>query len=65
MKAKLCYYCSKQVDKDVVALNKKLLGHYTKRVLCLTCLAEYIGCTEEVLLNRIKELKEIGCTLFT
>lgn len=64
MKGKICYNCSQKVVKDVVALNKKLLGHHTNRVLCIKCLAEYLDCPEEELYNLIKELKERGCTLF-
>lgn len=64
MKTKPCYNCGHKVVKDVIALNKKLLGHYTRRVLCITCLAEYLNCQEDDLNNLIKEFKERGCTLF-
>jgi len=64
MRRKPCYNCSRPVVKDVIALNKKMLGHQTNRVLCLTCLAEFLGCTEDDLRNKIEELKEQGCALF-
>lgn len=69
MKAKLttnlCYECGQKVIKDVVALNKKMLGRYSRHVLCLTCLSRYLGYPEEELLNLIELFKEQGCTLFT
>lgn len=64
MRAKLCYNCCQPIVKDVIALNKKMLGHHTSRVLCLTCLAEYLDCAEDDLRTLIQELKEGGCTLF-
>lgn len=65
MQAKPCYNCNRPATKDVVALNKKLLGLDTKRVLCISCLAEYFNCTEDELENSIEEFKMQGCTLFT
>lgn len=64
MKGKPCFHCGQKVVKDVIALNKKMLGRYTNRFLCITCLAQYLGCAEEDLRNKIEELKELGCTLF-
>lgn len=65
MRGKPCFNCGRQVVKDVIALNKKMLGTSTKRFLCITCLAEYLNYEEEVLRNLIKELKEQGCALFS
>ena len=30
----------------------------------MTCLADYLGVTEEELLAKVEEFKEEGCTLF-
>lgn len=64
MQIKLCFNCDRPVVKDVVALNKKLLGRSIKRYLCLTCLAEYLDCCEDDLSRKIQEFKEQGCALF-
>ncbi|MEW6230165.1 MAG: hypothetical protein AB1700_19115 [Bacillota bacterium] len=64
MDSKTCYNCRQAVTKDVIALNRKMLGHQTKRLLCLSCLADYLGCTEAQLRDLIEEFKEQGCTLF-
>ncbi len=60
-----CISCSRQnLDKDTVGINKKLLGKSIKNFYCMDCLAEYLGCTVDDLLEKIEEFKEEGCTLF-
>ena len=60
-----CVTCSKKnLDKDTVGINKKLLGTDIKNFYCMDCLAEYLGCTVQDLLDKIEEFKEEGCTLF-
>ena len=62
---KNCVSCSKQnLDKDAIGINKKMLGKDIKVFYCLDCLAEYLGCSVEELLDKIEEFKEEGCTLF-
>ncbi len=60
-----CVICSKKgLEKDTIAINKKLLGTNVTNFYCMDCLAEYLGCTVEELLDKIEEFKEEGCTLF-
>lgn len=59
-----CYQCKANLEKDIVALNKKLLGRNIRKFMCLACLAEYLSCTEDDLIILIEEFKEQGCTLF-
>lgn len=60
-----CKFCGILIsDKDIIALNKKMLGRNIKEKLCLPCLADYLSCTEEDLLIKIEEFKEQGCGLF-
>ena len=57
--------CGKNnLPKDDVGLNKKLLGTGIKNYYCIDCLAEYLGCTKEELLEKIEEFKAEGCKLF-
>jgi biotin operon repressor len=61
-----CNFCDALIsDKDVIALNKKLLGRSVKKKLCLPCLADYLSCTEDDLREKIEEFKEQGCALFS
>ena len=61
-----CVMCGKQnLEKDDVGLNKKLLGTGIKNFYCIDCLAEYLGCTVDELLDKIEEFKAEGCKLFS
>jgi hypothetical protein len=60
-----CFACGKkQLSKDEVGLNKKLISREIKHFYCLTCFAEYLDVATEVLLAKIEDYKEQGCTLF-
>lgn len=60
-----CASCFKQeLDKDTIALNKKLLGKNIENYYCLDCLAAYLDTTVEDLIDKIEEFKEEGCILF-
>ena len=62
---KECLACGKkQLDKDTIGINKKLLGEKIQRFYCMDCLSDYLGCTVEELLEKIEEFKEEGCVLF-
>ena len=52
------------LDKDTVGINKKMLGAEIRNFYCMNCLAEYLECTVDELLEKIEEFKEEGCTLF-
>ena len=60
-----CVICGKSdLDKDTVGINRKLLGTEIKNFYCIECLADYLECTVEELLEKIEEFKAEGCTLF-
>ena len=60
-----CISCFKtDLDKDTIALNRKLLGKDIEHFYCLDCLANYLNTTVEELLEKIVEFKEEGCELF-
>lgn len=60
-----CEVCGKEIlEKDTIALNKKLYDKNTKQFYCLKCMAENLEVTEEDLLNKIEDFKEAGCILF-
>lgn len=60
-----CVICEKEIlEKNIIGLNKKLLGNDIKNYYCMSCLAEFLGVTEEELLAKIDEFKEQGCKLF-
>lgn len=60
-----CVACSKKsLNKDTIGINKKLLGKDLKTFYCIDCLADYLGCTVQDLLDKIEDLKSEGCDLF-
>ena len=60
-----CVICGKEkLDKGTIGINKKLLGESIENFYCMDCLAEYLGCTVQDLLDKIEEFKEDGCKLF-
>lgn len=59
-----CKNCESVLDKDTIALNKKLLGIDVKEYMCLECLADTFDCSVDDLKIKIEEFKEEGCTLF-
>jgi len=60
-----CVICGvNNLDKETIGINKKLLGTNIGNFYCMDCLADYLGCTVEELLDKIEEFKEEGCSLF-
>lgn len=61
---KKCKYCGVLLEKDWIALNKKLLNPNVEEYACLSCLADDFDSSVEDLKIKIEEFKESGCTLF-
>lgn len=65
MKTQKCKVCFRShLTKDEIGINMKLLGPDIKAFFCIDCLANYLDCTVEELLDKIEEFKNEGCTLF-
>ena len=62
-----CRFCDSALPKDVIALNKKIRDIEVKDGIYrwLTCMAEYLECSEEELVDKIEEFKAEGCKLFS
>ena len=65
-KIRTCQYCRAALSRDEIGLSQKLLENETKcgKFTCLSCLAEYLECGEDELLEKIEEFKSEGCKLF-
>ena len=60
-----CYICGKKnLTRNEIGLNKKLIGNEVKKLHCLQCLADYLEVSVEELEERITEFKDAGCSLF-
>lgn len=58
------YECYEFALKDVIGINKKLLGRYRTDCLCIPCLAEYTEHPVAGLWEMMNDFKEAGCELF-
>ena len=59
-----CSQCGRPLGTDEVALTKKMINRGAERFYCLSCLADHFEVTEEILRMKIREFREMGCTLF-
>jgi hypothetical protein len=60
-----CFACGKkQLSKNEIGLNKKMLGRGIKQFYYLDCFAEYLEVTTEELLAKVENFKSQGCALF-
>lgn len=61
-----CVVCgNNDLNKDTIGINKKLLGSEISHFYCMECLADYLECTVDELMDKIEEFKAEGCTLFS
>lgn len=59
-----CKECNKKLERDEIAIYRKLVNRGSTEYLCIPCLARYFKCHEEDIRLRINHLKAMGCTLF-
>lgn len=60
-----CIACGKKdITKDEIGINKKLIDEKCETYYCMECLASYLDVSVEDILEKIEEFKEEGCTLF-
>lgn len=60
-----CVSCGKKnLDKNTIGINKKLLGKNITNFYCMECLADYLEVSVEDLQEKIEEFKDEGCKLF-
>lgn len=60
-----CVICRrKNLDKDTIGINKKLLGEDIVNFYCMECLADYLGVTVDELFDKIEQFKAEGCKQF-
>ncbi|MBQ7256251.1 MAG: hypothetical protein IJS60_00980 [Abditibacteriota bacterium] len=60
-----CCACGKRnLEKDEIAVCKKMLGRKIEKFFCYDCLANYLDCSVQDILDKIEEFKAQGCKLF-
>ena len=61
---KRCRNCGRRLTWDEIGLHKKLFNRAADSFLCIPCSAEYFGVGTQLLEEKIRQYKEMGCTLF-
>ena len=60
-----CIACGKKnLSKNEIGINKKLLGMKSESFYCLDCLANYLEVEPQDILDKIEDFKNEGCKLF-
>lgn len=59
-----CRRCGRPLVPNEKALTKKMISRGAESFLCLSCLADHFEVPEQALRQKIKEFREMGCTLF-
>lgn len=61
---KKCRQCGKALTQDEIGLHRKLFNRAADTFLCISCSADYFGVSTGLLEQKIRQFKEMGCTLF-
>lgn len=61
---KRCRNCQSVLSPDEIALHRKLHNRAADSFLCIACNAQYFGVATQLLEEKIRQFKEMGCTLF-
>jgi len=59
-----CRQCGRVLEPDEIALTRKMINRGANSFFCLFCLARHFDVSEDDLRNKIREFREMGCTLF-
>ncbi|MBQ6060170.1 MAG: hypothetical protein IJL36_01885 [Clostridia bacterium] len=60
----VCRICGRDLVPDECALTRKLINRGAVEFMCLSCLSEHFGVSENVLREKIRQFRDMGCTLF-
>ena len=62
---KTCCECGKNVrQRDILAMNFKILGRETNNLFCKKCFLKFTGMTKNKYDEYVKDFKSNGCSLF-
>ncbi len=59
-----CVRCGAPLSPDEIGLTKKLINRGTSDFLCYPCMAEHFLVTVAELQEKVRQFREMGCTLF-
>ena len=56
--------CGRVLTQDEIGMHKKMIHRGATDFMCLSCLAEFYHCTEELLHTKMEQFRRMGCMLF-
>ena len=59
-----CTRCGAVLEKDDIALTRKMVNRGATECCCIPCTAAHFGLTEEKAWEMIRRFQKTGCTLF-
>ena len=59
-----CKECGAPLHPDEVAIYRRMVNRRAREFLCIRCFAREFGVSEELIREKIRHFKEMGCTLF-
>lgn len=59
-----CRNCGRVLEKDEIAIYKRMVNRGATDFLCVACLAAYFSVSEELVKEKIEHFRKMGCTLF-
>ncbi|HIV18125.1 MAG TPA: hypothetical protein IAC82_02240 [Candidatus Merdivicinus intestinigallinarum] len=62
--AEYCFSCGRELTSDEIAIYRRMVNRAASEYLCISCFAREFSVTEELIRQKIRHFKEMGCTLF-
>lgn len=59
-----CMQCGRKLTNDEIGAHKKLVNRGAQSFLCKTCLAQKFRISEALIDEKIRQFREMGCSLF-
>lgn len=56
--------CARDLSGDEIGLHKKMINRGATEYMCMSCLAKFYNCTEELLKQKMEQFRAQGCMLF-
>lgn len=60
-----CFQCGRTLSSDEIAVYRRLVNRAAEQCLCISCFAKEFSVTEELIRQKIRQFREMGCTLFS
>ena len=61
----VCKRCGKFLSNDEIGLTRKMICREAAEFFCIDCLAEQFRWTPQLLEEKIRQFRRMGCALFT